>query len=132
MIRYLTIPLIALVFVLSGCYTLDATTSCENGEHHIVVSNFGWRLFYGIPLCCGNARNAGPYHAPWVLFRDDVKMDIIQKRFMEYAAQFDGEVGDLTYVNKESVLFNVPFTQIPFPIPYIFCYREIQLSGVVR
>jgi hypothetical protein len=27
------------------------------------------------------------------------------------------------------VLFNVPLLQYPLPIPYLLCYRELQLSG---
>lgn len=117
---------------LSGCFTIDTSRSTHTGEQHLVVSNYGWRLFYFIPLCCGNATPEKDRLGPWAFFRNDVTLEKVQSRFFETANQLDGSATDLTYCNNETVIFDIPFTNIPFPIPYFICYREIQLSGVVR
>lgn len=124
---------VAGMIFLSGCFSINSTTSHVSGEHHILVQNYGWRLFYAIPLFCGNATKPQERIGPWAFFRDDVTLDKVQDRFFTYAQAFDdGEVKDLTYHYRETTLFNIPFTQFPVPIPYIICYREIQLSGVVK
>ena len=51
---------------------------------------------------------------------------------MEYAQARGASVQDLVYNNYDNVLFSIPFTNIPVPIPYLLCYREIQLSGVLK
>ena len=116
---------------LSGCFTIENTKIEATGEHHVFVSNYGWYLFNCIPLVCGNASpNA---KIPFVIFRNDVTMDKIQRRFMERAKSIsDGEIHDLSYSNDDSVLFEVPGLEFPFPIPYVLTYQETMLSGVVK
>lgn len=116
----------------TGCFTVNNATSEVTGDHHLLVQNYGWRLFYAIPIVCGNATNAKDRLGPWAFFRDDVTLDKVQKRFFEEAATLDGEVTDVTYYCRENILFDFPLTQLPMPIPYIICYREIQLSGVIQ
>lgn len=118
--------------VLTGCFSVDVSRSSLTSEKHIVASNYGWRLFYFIPLCCGNATPEPERVGPWAFFRDDVTLKKVQHRFFETASRHAGSVTDLTYCNNETVIFNIPFTGIPFPLPYFICYREIQLSGVVQ
>lgn len=120
------------VLGLSGCFTVESATSERTGDHHLLVQNYGWRLFYFIPIACGNATEPEDKLGPWTFFRDDVTLDKVQKRFFDEAGKIDGEVSDLTYYCRENILFNFPLTQLPMPVPYIICYREIQLSGVVK
>ena len=60
-------------------------------------------------------------------------MDKIQKRFLDYARKDKngGEMVNLSYRTQESVLFEIPGSNIPIPLPYIISYKEIQLSGVL-
>ena len=121
----------AMCCALSGCFTIENTKIAATGEHHVFVSNYGWYLFNCIPLACGNA---SPDPAmPFVIFRNDVTMDKIQRRFMERAKSLsDGEIFNLSYSNDDTVLFEVPGLEFPFPIPYILTYHEIMLSGGVK
>ena len=114
---------------LSGCFSLERTRIEQAGGEHVLASNYGWYLFHVIPLACGNAREER--WTPWVLFRDDVKMDKVQKRFTDYAARQGCDIEDMTYKNKESVMFEIPSLNFPLPVPYLLTYREIQLSGVM-
>lgn len=117
----------------TGCYTIDSATSLSTGEEHVIVANFGWRLFNTIPVISGNALNPGSetYGLP-VFFRDDITMDVIQQRFADYMNKRGKTPVNVVYHTYDSVLFDIPFTEIPIPIPYLFCYREIQISGVIK
>lgn len=126
---------ICIIFVilgLSGCYSLSSSqwNDSVTGEEHVLVSNYGWYLFGVVPLACGNAAK-NPI-MPWVFFRDDVTMNKIQRNFMLYAETKVCEPTDLFYYNRDSVLFSIPGSSVPIPIPYILTYREIQLSGVLK
>lgn len=114
----------------SGCFSVDRATLQTTGEEHILVSNYGWMLFGEIPLCCGNANPGGI--TPWVFFRNDVTMDKIQRRLVDTAKESGKSLSNIIYHNKENILFSVPLTEIDIPIPYLICYREIQLSGVMK
>jgi hypothetical protein len=122
--------LLGATLCLAGCFTLDSADVHSTGEEHVCVGNRGWYLFHLIPLACGNA--AEEPMIPWVLFRNDVTMDKVQKRFMNYAKFYGKEHIDMTYYTQESVMFEVPGTDLPIPIPYLLTYKEIQLSGVLK
>jgi len=115
---------------LAGCFTLDSADMHITGEEHVCVGNNGWYLFHVIPLACGNAAEE-PF-MPWVLFRNDVTMDKVQKRFMDYANFYGKTPKGMNYFTQESVMFEVPGTDFPIPLPYILTYKEIQLSGVLK
>ncbi len=115
---------------LAGCFTLDSADIRSTGEEHVCVGNRGWYLFHIIPLACGNA--AEEPMMPWIFFRNDVTMDKIQKRFTDYAAFYNKEVVDMSYFTQESVLFEIPGTDFPIPLPYFLTYKEVQLSGVLK
>jgi hypothetical protein len=66
-----------------------------------------------------------------VFFRNDVRMDTLQGRFMAYANERGLETEELTFRGKESVMFEIPGINLPLPVPYLLTYREIQLSGVL-
>lgn len=125
-------PLACAILLLAGCFSLDTAVSASTGDEHVVVSNYGWKLFNCIPLCCGNATKPGDRLGPWAFLRNDVTMEKLQERFMAHAKSRGRSIEGLTYHNYETVLFNIPFTQIPVPLPYVLCFRELQLSGVLK
>jgi hypothetical protein len=113
----------------SGCFSIDAVHSDLHNEkrEHVVVRNYGWILFNCIPLVCGNATENS--FMPWAFFRNDITMDKVQGRFANYASRRGKKAYDLKYTDYDTVLFNLPMLQYPLPIPYLICYRELQLSG---
>ena len=115
---------------LAGCFTLDSADLRSTGVEHVCVGNRGWYLFHVIPLACGNA-SEDPL-MPWAIFRNDVTMNKIQKRFVDYANFYGKKMSDMTYYTQESVMFEIPGTDFPIPIPYLLTYKEIQLSGVLK
>ena len=126
---------VALAVGLGGCLSLDHATSKVTGVEHVVVSDYGWRLFNIIPLVCGNATDplVEVPHGPWAFFRDDVTMDKVQSRLVNYAAtKSEKKLIDITYNAYDTLFFSIPGLQIPVPIPYLLCYREIQISGTLK
>lgn len=111
--------LIALLFgtasILSGCLSVDHAVSDVTHEEHVVVRDFGWRLFNAIPI-----------------FRSEITQDRVQKELLSYAATKGKRAEDLVYNNYDTVMFNMPLIAFTVPVPYIICYREIQLSAVLR
>ena len=124
----------------TGCFTM-ATASSEsfskarrqgvNGapREHVVVSNYGWFLFNTIPLVCGNAREGA--RIPFVFFRNDVTSDIVHDKLTSYAAAKGADLSDINLFFSENVLFEIPGTSIPIPMPYVLCYREHLISGLL-
>ena len=123
------LTLVGVTACLAGCFTLESASTPENNEH-IFASNYGWYLFGGVPLVCGNTSKDA--WMPFVFFRDDVTMDKVQSRFTDYARDKGATPVNINYFNDEDVLCQLPGTDIPLPIPYILVYREIQLSGVLK
>lgn len=130
---------IAALVLCTGCFSIDmadmkdvhgSTMSLhEHGgqpEKHVVVSNYGWYFFNIVPLVCGNARKDAFF--PWVFFRNDVDETVIQSRLTERASVLGCDVADINMFNNEQVLLYV--YSIPVPIPYVCCYREMQISSV--
>ena len=127
------LPLLATLTTLAGCFSFDAATLPRTGDEHLVASNYGWYLFGSIPLVGGNATNPETRCGPWAFFRDDVTMDKIQGRLTSYAAtKPDRQLVDLVYHTHNEIFFQIPFSEIPLPIPYVICYRQIQLSGTLK
>ena len=126
--------------LLAGCFSMDIATtkslkesavSQEDGKpiEHVVVSNYGWYLFNWIPLVCGNARPDASF--PWKFFSNQVTPMLLHDRLMSHAATKNADVGELVFLRDEKVIFDLPGTDIPIPIPYVLTYREIQFSGVL-
>ena len=114
-----------------GCFSIERARIESNGEEHLFVSNYGWYLFGCVPLVCGNASEDPLF--PIVFFRDDVTMEKIQGRFMKRAKETKHDrIYNLSYSNDDSILFEIPGLDFPLPIPYVFTYREMQLSGVMK
>lgn len=129
----------AAAVLCAGCFSIeraalppeiDTAASVGKGttsKEHVLVSNYGWYLFNRVPIVCGNARKGAFF--PWVFFRNDVDETKLQDRFTGYAAEIECDVDDLAMFNSEQVLLDV--YSIPVPIPYVCCYREMQISGVL-
>ena len=126
--------------LLAGCYSMDVATTRSLTEsalssvdsspmEHAVVSNYGWYLFNCIPLACGNATPGAIF--PWKFFSNQVTSELLHDRLMAHAASKDADVRDLTFFRDEKVIFDLPGTDLPLPIPYVLCFREIQFSGVL-
>jgi len=119
----------AAAVLAAGCFSLETGRIGTLSEEHVLVSNYGWYLFHFIPVVCGNA-NPDAW-TPWVFFRDDVTMDKIQGRFMDYANARSDDVHDLAYTTTESVMLNIPGINLPLPVPYLLTYKDMQLCGVL-
>ena len=119
-----------LAVALAGCFSLETATLSKSGDENVLVTNYGWYLFNLIPLATGNATENAV--APTVMFRNDVTMDKVQGRVVKYARQKGKELRDMAYYNRSSVMFNIPGTNFPIPVPYVLTFREIQLSGVLK
>ena len=126
--------------VLGGCYSTDVgtNTALQNSElkegvdkpiEHVLISNYGWYLFNCIPLVCGNATPGESF--PWKFFTDQVNPILLHDRMMEYANSKNANVKNIVFTRDERVFFEVPGTEIPCPLPFLVCYHEIQLSGVL-
>lgn len=98
-------------------------------REHVVVSNYGWYLFNVVPLVCGNAREGAAF--PWVFFRDEVTADVVHNRLTAYAASKGANLAELNLYVNDSVLFEVPGTSIPIPMPYVLCYKERLVSALL-
>ena len=114
---------------LTGCFTIQRAKIKSTDKEHVYVANYGWYLFHAVPVACGNANR--DRWLPWVMFRDDVTMDKVQGRFMEYANGQRMGVEDLCYTVTDSVMLSIPGIDLPIPVPYLLTYREVQLSGTL-
>jgi len=123
--------LVGATLCLTGCFSIDTSVSEVSGESHVVISNFGWQFLGDIPLFCGNATDENRI-GEVAFFRDDVTLAKLQKRMLKLATDQGKAVNELTFHNNSSVLIEIPLTNITIPLPYIICYREIQISGVMK
>ena len=124
----------------TGCFTMATATteSLRNSKdtgmsgrprEHVVVSNYGWYLFNVVPLVCGNAREGASF--PWAFFRDEVTADIVHNRLTSYAASKGANLAELNLYVNDNVLFEIPGSSIPIPMPYVLCYRERLVSALL-
>ena len=100
---------------LSGCLSIEHATSAVTGEEHVVVSDYGWKLFNAVPI-----------------FRPEISQGRVQQALLDYAAARGRRAEDLAYFNYETVMFDVPTLSVTIPVPYLVCYQKVQISGVLR
>lgn len=112
---------------ITGCFSLESEVSKTNGQEHVVAKNYGWSLFNCLPLCCGNV-NAQGRVGPWAFFRDDVTLDKMHERFLRHAAEKGRPAQDVCCHSYDSVMIYI----LSIPIPHVFTYKEIQISGVLK
>ena len=96
---------------------------------HVVASNDGWYLFNCIPIVCGNAKQGASF--PWAFFSDEVTTDVVQNRLTDYAARKGANLAELNLYVNDNVIFELPGTSIPIPMPYILCYHERLVSALL-
>lgn len=109
---------------LTGCFTVDTAPCKSAGGEHVVMNNYGWKFFDWIPLFCGNANEKGA--TGFVFFRDDVTMEKVQHRFIAYA---NGRTIDCPVYDFND---NISISVLGIPIPYLFTYKEITVSGTMK
>lgn len=109
---------------LTGCFSVDKATIKSTGAEHVVMNNYGWKLFDWIPLFSGNAEEGA--WCETAFFRDDVTMEKIQARFVKYAE--GRQIESPVYDTNDSVIFSL----FGIPIPYIVTYKELTLSGTMK
>ena len=85
------------------------------GIEHIYTSDYGWKLLNCIPL-----------------FRPDITIERVQKELTTEANRRGKTVSELVYHSEEKVTFDIPLVVVSIPIPYLLCYHEVQLSGVLQ
>ena len=100
---------------LTGCMSTEVSKSEVCGIEHIYTSDYGWKLLNCIPL-----------------FRPDITIERVQKELASEANRRGKTVSELVYHTEEEVTFNIPLVVITLPIPYVLCYHEVQLSGVLQ
>ena len=130
------------LLAVSGCFSFESTPigggtadglriHATDGDpvEHVVVANNGWYLFNLWPLASGNAAVDAKF--PWRFFRNDVHERIMHDRMTRYAAGKSCDIEEMNVFNDEQVLLSIPGTSFPLPIPYVFTFRELQVSGVL-
>ena len=100
---------------LTGCMSTEVSKSEVCGTEHIFVSDYGWKLFNWIPL-----------------FRSDITLERVQKELADESKRRGKVPTDLVYHTYDTVTFDIPLVVVTIPIPYVICYHEIQLSGVLK
>ena len=111
----LFLPCLCATLCLTGCLSTEVSQSETCGTEHILVTDYGWKLFNCIPL-----------------FRPDITNERVQKALFDEATRRNKTAVDLSYHNYDTILFEIPYLFIPMPIPYVICYHEVQLSGVLQ
>ena len=107
--------LLCATLCLAGCLSTEVSQSEVCGTEHIFASDYGWKLFNWIPI-----------------FRTDITAERVQAAVAAEANRRGKTVADLSTHTFERVMFDMPMLYITVPIPYVFCYREIQVSGVLQ
>ena len=133
---------LATLLATTGCYFKYASSSpelkdCafseEGGEvvEHLFVENYGWYLFKGLPICCGDDNEENFF--PLEFFTDRCTPEVVKARFDEHVRSLgdDVEAKGVTFVNTEGVTFDVPGLSFPLIVPYVLCTRDIQMSGTI-
>ena len=100
---------------LTGCMSTEVSKSEVCGTEHIYVEDFGWKLFNWIPL-----------------FRSDITLERVQNELKAESNRRGKVATDITIHRYDTVTFDIPLVVISIPIPYIICYHEIQVSGVLK
>ena len=98
-----------------GCLSTEVSKSEVCGTEHIFVQDYGWKLFNCIPL-----------------FRPDITLKRVRTELEDEAKRRGKTAENLTWHNYDTIIFTLPILYVPIPIPYLICYQEVQLSGVLK
>ena len=96
---------------------------------HYQVQNYGWYLFDTLPLVCGDTDPDATI--PFSLFSDEVRTDTVTGIFNEHVRSMGAKPVSVAVLCDDRVTFEVPGLSIPLIIPYIICYREVQISALL-
>ena len=110
----LLIPLCG-TLCLTGCMSTEVSKSEVCGTEHIFVSDYGWKIFNWIPL-----------------FRPDITLERVQNEMAAESKRRGKTATELVYHNYDEMSFDIPLLVITLPLPYIICYHEVQISGVLQ
>ena len=131
---------IALLAAASGCCTRYSMSpkhlvglryADEDGEivEHYHIQNYGWYLFNVLPIVCGETdRNAFSRIA---FFSDQVRPDIMTGIFNDRVRETGSRPACVATHSMDLVTFAIPGISIPIVVPYVICYREVQMSGLL-
>ena len=136
----LRVAVLAAVLATAGCYTNDSVSPehikglgvvGSNGEfvEHCHICNSGWYLFDRIPLACGDTDPNSLLGVAF--FSDQVRTDVITRIFNDRVRSTNTKPADVVTIVNDLVTFEVPGVSFPLILPYIICYREVQISGVL-
>ena len=127
--RLIPLALLSTLF-LAGCVYTDIIPR-EDGSRVVEINTTGWYLFKGLPICCGDDNEENFF--PLEFFTDRCTPEVVKARFDEHVRSLgdDVEAKGVTFVNTESVTFDVPGVSFPLVVPYILCTRDIQMSGTI-
>lgn len=109
------LTVLCVTLCLTGCMSTEVSKSEICGIEHIYVDDYGWKLFNWIPI-----------------FRSDITLERVQKELMAEANRRGKVATDLICHYHDKMSFDIPLVVINIPIPYVICYHEIQLSGVLQ
>lgn len=123
--------------LLAGCFNFEIAKSpdfCRTqllGNDgmpiaHVITSNYGWYLFNCIPIITGNAREGAS--SPWVMFRDDVTLDILQNRLVTISEKMQADLVDVHTSYIDTCMLPIPYVNTTFGLLW---YKEIQISSVL-
>lgn len=104
----------------------------EGGEtivEHYQIQNFGWYLFGSIPLACGDIDHDA--NIGFSLFHDLVRTDLLTDELNRRAQNIGAKPQCVATLNTDRITFQVPGTSFPLILPYIICYREVQISALM-
>jgi len=136
----LRVAVLSVVLACAGCYT-SVSVAPEHikglgvvgadGEfvEHYHIWNGGWYLFDTIPLVCGDT----DYNSLLgiAFFSDQVRTDVMTRIFNDRVRATNTKPANVATIVNDGVTFEVPGVSFPLILPYIICYREVQISGVL-
>lgn len=129
-----------LPFIVAGCVTrfslapehLKGLRYAEGGGRvveHYQIQNYGWYLFDTLPIICGDLDKDAKLC--FTLFSDQVRTDLLTKEFNDRVRETGTRPVCVNTLNTDLKTFEIPGISFPLILPYIICYREVQISGVL-
>lgn len=96
---------------------------------HYYVRNYGWYLFDKIPLVCGDTNPNSLCGMSF--FSDQVRTDTMTRIFNDRVRATGSKPASVATIVDDWVTFEVPGLSFPLFLPYVVCYRDVQISGVL-
>lgn len=136
----LKIAALAVALSAAGCCTRCSVSpehmkglhvAGADGEfaEHYHVRNSGWYLFDKLPLVCGDTNPNSLCGISF--FSDQVRVDTMTRIFNDRVRSTGTKPACVATIVDDGVTFEVPGVSFPLILPYVVCYREVQISGVL-